>query len=101
MHRFEIWAPRGKSMAVSFQGAALPMNGPNDHGWWWLEVSEASAGMDYGYLIDDDKIVYADPRSLRQPKGVLGRSRIYDENEFRWTDHGSQAPPLWSAVIYE
>lgn len=101
MHRYEIWAPRAKSMAVSFQGAALPMNGPDDHGWWQLEVTEARAGMDYGFLIDEDKTVYPDPRSQWQPHGVHGLSRIYDQNEFSWTDDGFQARPLASAVIYE
>jgi maltooligosyltrehalose trehalohydrolase len=101
MHRFAIWAPRAKGMAVSMGGAAHPMNGPDEQGWWQLELSNAGAEADYGFLIDQDGKVYPDPRSLWQPRGAHGLSRTYDQGRFTWTDAAFQATPLPSALIYE
>src|SRR5580658_1631720 len=101
MHRFAIWAPRAKSMAVSVDGAAYPMNGPDEQGWWQLELSHAGSGTDYGFLIDQDEKVYPDPRSQAQPHGVHGLSRVYDHSRFAWTDDAFQPPPFSSSLIYE
>jgi len=111
MHCFEVWAPLPKKVAVSVNGTVppmqgppmqgRPMRGPDEQGWWRLEVDEAGAGSDYGYLIDDDERLYPDPRSEWQPDGVHGLSRLYDQNSFAWNDAGFQSPPLASGVIYE
>jgi maltooligosyltrehalose trehalohydrolase len=101
MHRFAIWAPRAQSMAVSVGGAAHAMNGPDEQGWWRLELSQAGAETDYGFLIDKDEKAYPDPRSQGQPHGVHGLSRVYDHSGFAWTDAEFQAAPLPSALIYE
>ena len=101
MHRFEVWAPRAKTLSLRLSGGTQPMNGPDEQGWWRLDVAEATAGSDYGYLIDEDAKPYPDPRSLRQPNGVHGLSRLYDQRAFVWSDARFQAPPLASAVIYE
>jgi maltooligosyltrehalose trehalohydrolase len=77
------------------------MEGPDDHGRWRAEVGSAKSGSDYGFLIDEDKKPYPDPRSRWQPQGVHGLSRIYDQKPFVWDDSTFQAPPLASAVIYE
>ncbi len=61
MHRFEVWAPLPKKVAVSVNGALRPMQGPDEQGWWRLEVDEAGAGTDYGYLIDDDEKTLSRP----------------------------------------
>jgi maltooligosyltrehalose trehalohydrolase len=82
-------------------GADLSMEGPDQHGSWSLEVSAATAGADYCYLIDEDETCYPDPRSQWQPNGVHGPSRIYDHDSFHWCDSSFQAPPLASALIYE
>jgi maltooligosyltrehalose trehalohydrolase len=101
MHRFAIWAPRAISMAVSIGGIAHPMHGPDEQGWWQLESSQAGAGTDYGFLIDQDETVYPDPRSQSQPYGVHGLSRVYDQSRFAWTDAAFQASPLARALMYE
>ncbi|WP_263358036.1 malto-oligosyltrehalose trehalohydrolase [Acidicapsa ligni] len=101
MHRFEIWAPRAKKLAVRVNSATLPMYGPDERGWWRLDIPEATAGSDYGYQIDDDSKLYPDPRSLSQPNGVHGLSRVYDQQAFVWGDANFSAPPLASGVIYE
>jgi maltooligosyltrehalose trehalohydrolase len=77
------------------------MHGPNDHGWWRLDIGEAAPGVDYCYLLDGDDMCYPDPRSLWQPYGVHGMSRLYDQGSFQWTDASFQVPPLASDVIYE
>ena len=106
MHRFEVWAPRARKLAVTVSGGALNstafvMDGPDEQGWWRLDVPAANPGSDYAYLIDDDPKPYPDPRSLHQPHGVHGLSRVYDQSEFVWSHTRFKAPPLASAVIYE
>lgn len=101
MHRFEIWAPRVKKMAVQADGAVYAMEGPDDDGWWRVAVEMAGPGTNYGFLIDDDPKPYPDPRSVWQPEGVHGLSRVYDQTAFAWTDQGFQAQAPASAIIYE
>ena len=101
MHLFKVWAPLAASISVQVDGKAYPMSGPADDGWWNLVVESAGHGTDYGFLIDKDSTVVPDPRSLWQPYGVHGLSRVYDQGAFRWSDQGFQAPPLASAIIYE
>lgn len=101
MHRFDIWAPFAKKMALHVNNAALPMQGPDEQGCWQLEVSGAGPGTDYGFLVDSDSTPYPDPRSQWQPGGVHGLSRIYDQRAFSWTDAHFQPPPLPSAILYE
>lgn len=101
MHRFEVWAPLAKSVHVRVDGVDLPMKGPDASGSWSLDVSAATAGSDYGYLLDDDQTCYPDPRSQWQPSGVHGLSRVYDQDRFAWTDGSFHARPLASAVVYE
>ena len=44
---------------------------------------------------------YPDPRSLWQPNGVHGLSRVYDNAAFPWKHSPFQPPPLPSAILYE
>jgi maltooligosyltrehalose trehalohydrolase len=101
MHEFAVWAPKAKRMTLKLGEQLLPMEGPNDHGWWRTVCMEARCGDDYAYLIDDDPTPYPDPRSLWQPYGVHGVSRFYDHRLFPWTDQRWQGPPIFGAVLYE
>lgn len=101
MHRFAVWAPQAKRLSARVAGDDRAMEGPDDRGWWWLNVSEAASGTDYGFLVDDDAKVYPDPRSPWQPNGVHALSRTYDHSNFVWSDAQFQAPPLSSSIIYE
>jgi maltooligosyltrehalose trehalohydrolase len=101
MHRFEVWAPLPKKVAVRVNSVNLPMHGPDEQGWWRLDVDDAGAATDYCYLIDDDGKCYPDPRSLWQPHGVHGMSRLYDQDSFTWSDAKFRAAPLASAIVYE
>ncbi len=101
MHKFEIWAPAAKTVALKVNNSILPMQGPDDEGWWKLDLNNAGPGTDYGYVIEGDERAYPDPRSLCQPNGVHGLSRVYDQAAFAWTNARFQPPPLSSAIVYE
>jgi maltooligosyltrehalose trehalohydrolase len=101
MHEFTVWAPRARKVAVKIGEATYPMLGPSERGWWRVAVEQAGPGTDYGFLLDDDRTAWPDPRSQWQPNGVHGASRIYDQSACRWSDGEWQAPPLSRAVIYE
>lgn len=101
MCRFEVWAPRAKKMAVRADGRAFAMQGPDDAGWWHCAVETAGPCTRYGFLIDDDPKAYPDPRSMEQPDGVHGLSRIYEQGAFAWSDEAFRSKELAEAVIYE
>jgi len=101
MHEFTLWAPRAKKVSVKLGTAMYPMTGPDQKGWWKASVDEAVPGADYAFVLDNDPVPYPDPRSLWQPEGVHGPSRIYDHATFWWSDAGFQPLPLSSAIIYE
>ncbi len=100
MHRFSVWAPQPKSVAVKVDGIVYPMQA-GEHGWWHAEVESARHGSSYAFLIEDDPRPYPDPRSEWQPDGVHGFSRVLDHGLFSWSDDHWQQPPLADAVIYE
>jgi maltooligosyltrehalose trehalohydrolase len=101
MHRFEIWAPLPEKVTVRVKDAALAMHGPDEQGWWHLDVEKAGPGTDYFYLIDGDEKCYPDPRSQWQPHGVHGMSRLYDHTSFVWNDDRFQAAPLSNGIVCE
>ena len=101
MHEFKVWAPRAAKIAVKTNLETVPMEGPSDTGWWKACVESANDGTDYIFLLDDDQTSYPDPRSLWQPEGVHGPSRVYDQRRFEWTDNTWQGPPFSGAILYE
>jgi maltooligosyltrehalose trehalohydrolase len=101
MHEFAIWAPDAKKISVKVNDSLLPMHGPDEQGWWRMPLDAAGPGTDYGFKVNQEDGVFPDPRSLWQPHGVHGLSRVYDQSAFLWSDSGFQPQPLSSAVIYE
>ncbi len=101
MHKFGVWAPRAQKMSLKIGDSVMLMNGPNARGWWTLKVAEANCGDRYAFLIDDDPTPYPDPRSLNQPDGVHGMSRLYDHSGFEWHDQLWRGSPRTGAVLYE
>lgn len=100
MHRFRVWAPAADKVRVEVAGTRHSLR-QSGGGWWEAEVEAAQPGMDYAYFLNDEDLALPDPRSLCQPHGVHGRSRIYDQSAFQWKDSGWEAPPLASAILYE
>jgi maltooligosyltrehalose trehalohydrolase len=101
MDVFTVWAPQVKKVSVKVGEEQYAMTGPDDRGWWKVSVEAAGPASDYGFLLDDDPMPYPDPRSIWQPHGVHGLSRVYDHAAFEWHDGRWQAPPLASAILYE
>lgn len=99
--KFEVWAPERKKVAVQVEDTSYPMQGPDERGWWHIDVDTSNPAIDYAFLLDDDQHPYPDPRSPHQPNGVHAASRTYDHAGFTWSDENFRAAPLSSAVIYE
>ncbi len=71
----------------------IGMHVPN----WWGADDELAPGTDYGFSIDGGEPL-PDPRSPRQPHGLLGWSRSFDP-AFDWTDEAWQGPDPRGAVL--
>lgn len=100
MHLFRVWAPFAEQVDVKI--GELPWRLSRVAGGWWeVSVSAADSGTDYGFVLNGDVTVLPDPRSLWQPYGVHGLSRLLDQAAFAWTDSEWRAPELKDAVIYE
>jgi maltooligosyltrehalose trehalohydrolase len=99
MTEFQVWAPYAKSVQLELAGRRAPMMA-GELGWWRVEVADAPAGTDYGFVLDGGGPL-PDPRSPWQPYGVHGLSRLVDHGAFVWHDRQWQAPPLSSGLVYE
>jgi len=97
---FEVWAPQCERVQVLADGTVHPMT-RDEAGWWRAEVASARPGTAYSFLLDDDPTPLPDPRSLRQPTGVHGSSRVYDMDSFIWTDRSWTGRQLAGSVLYE
>src|SRR5699024_3767899 len=97
---FSVWAPHARRVRVRVDDTDHPMT-RDGQGWWHAEATGAGPGTDYGYLLDDDPRVLPDPRSLWQPDGVHGPSRVYDHDAHDWADGAWTGRPLAGGVIYE
>jgi len=104
MTAFEVWAPAAEHVRVVLGGdddREQHQMSRGDEGWWRVEVDAAQPGTDYGFVLGDDAAVLPDPRTRWQPHGVHGRSRVYDQTAFTWTDEQWTGRTLPGAVIYE
>jgi len=99
---FRVWAPRARRVDLVLRGDERhALTGPDELGWFSVEVEGAGAGDDYAYSLDGGD-PRPDPRSPWQPDGVHGQSRLVDHAAFAWTDGGWRGgAPLAEAVIYE
>jgi malto-oligosyltrehalose trehalohydrolase len=100
MTAFSVWAPEASRVEVETAGRRHPMRPGGSPGWWQAGVPGAGHGADYAFRLDGGEPL-PDPRSLWQPSGVTGSSRVYDHSAFRWTDRGWRGGPLHGSVIYE
>jgi maltooligosyltrehalose trehalohydrolase len=100
MSAITVWAPSADTVDVEVLGERLAMERAGRAGWWQLVVPDAGHGSDYSFRIDagDPR---PDPRSVWQPDGVHGASRIYDHARFTWTDDTWRGIPLAGSVLYE
>jgi maltooligosyltrehalose trehalohydrolase len=105
---FEVWAPTADQVDV----VVGPEGGENHvtplrrrpGGWWSEEVPQARHGDDYAFVLHADGTAsepLKDPRSPWQPNGTHGRSRVYDDALFGWSDASWRGLPLAGSVLYE
>ncbi|MGI8808023.1 MAG: malto-oligosyltrehalose trehalohydrolase [Acidimicrobiales bacterium] len=102
MTSFRVWAPRARRVDLVLRGDERhALDGPDERGWYSVEVKGAGPGDDYAYSLDGGD-PRPDPRSPWQPEGVHGPSRLVDHSAFRWTDDGWLGGVLLAdAVVYE
>ncbi|MCQ4259871.1 malto-oligosyltrehalose trehalohydrolase [Stutzerimonas stutzeri] len=97
--RFRLWAPDAQSVSlVIIGGDTLPMQA-NEDGWYSVEA-EATAGTQYGFLIDDELQV-PDPASRAQSADVHDPSILVDPDAYQWRNSQWQGRPWHETVLYE
>ena len=95
-----VWAPRAERVDLVIGDQRLPMDGPDERGWF-RSLAVVEPGRSYGFSLDGGP-TRPDPRSPWQPDGVDGRSRAVDHAAFAWTDADWRGRPLTGqSVIYE
>lgn len=95
---YEVWAPQAARVEVEFKGIRKDLE-PSEGGWWGL-AQGAEHGTDYAFHVDGEG-PYPDPRTRRQPYGLLGPSRVYEHDRYTWEDQDWRGRDLRGAVIYE
>jgi maltooligosyltrehalose trehalohydrolase len=98
MREFTVWAPRARSVDLLLPDARHPMSA-GERGHWHVAV-EAAPGSPYAFSLDGGD-PRPDPRGLRLPDGPHGWSRLFDPEEFAWTDTRWAGVDLEGAVVYE
>ena len=99
--RLSVWAPTAAGVdAVLDGGRRVAMSPDEARDGWWSAAEELEAGTDYRFSLDGGE-PRPDPRSMSQPEGVNGPSRIVDPGAFAWTDAAWRAPALADALVYE
>jgi maltooligosyltrehalose trehalohydrolase len=93
-----LWAPNASTVRIRTGGRDEPMQAAAD-GWW--VGPRLAPETDYAFVLDDTDEALPDPRSRRQPEGVHGPSRSYDEAAFQWQDTAWRGRDLAAAVVYE
>src|SRR5579875_431991 len=94
-----VWAPQPNRVRLWTPGQVAEMT--RDERGWWHPPQPPAPGEDYAFLLDDDDTPLPDPRSLWQPHGVHGPSRVYDHGRFRWSDGSWTGRALPGSVLYE
>ena len=100
MTLLQVWAPAARSVAALVDRATVPLVS-GEGGWWRADAPSAVHGTDYAFVLDGDTTPLPDPRSLWQPDGVHGASRVYDQDRFDWSDGSWRGVVLQGSVFYE
>ncbi len=100
MTRFAVWAPNASAVEVEAAGECQAMEPGEGVGWWRLDLPHVGAGADYGFRLDGGDL-RPDPRTMWQPHGVHGTSRVVDHSTFAWSDSNWRGSALPGSVLYE
>ena len=99
MTTLRVWAPRAERVEVAAHDTRTAMTAGTG-GWWTADLPDLAVGKDYAFVLDGgDRL--PDPRSMHQPHGVHGPSRVVDLAAFEWTDVSWHGLPLPGGVVYE
>ncbi len=99
MTSFRVWAPLPTSVDLQLGERRLPMRREAD-GWWETDASDVPPDQDYAFVLDGGQ-PRPDPRSMWQPYGVQGPSRLLSHDAFTWHDDAWRGVPLTGSVFYE
>lgn len=101
-----VWAPDRQQVEVVITGdgartgaSSIPLKHEGG-GYFSALIPDAGAGTRYGFRLDGDDRVLADPASRFQPDGPEGLSQVIDP-AFPWTDHEWPGIGIEGQVIYE
>jgi len=94
-----VWAPDRQRVRLRARQQETDLT--RDRYGWWHGPGPLEPGTDYAFLLDEDGTPLPDPRSLWQPEGVHGPSRVYDHGAFGWTDQAWTGRALPGSVLYE
>jgi maltooligosyltrehalose trehalohydrolase len=94
---FRVWAPRAQRIELELgeERYALSTAGYGVH----ETVLAASAGVDYSYVVDGQRL--PDPCSRWQPEGLRGPSRLFDARALPASTDGFVPPRPHDLVVYE
>jgi maltooligosyltrehalose trehalohydrolase len=93
-----VWAPKAQRVRVVVGDVETELT--SDPGGWWIGA-DLPTGTDYAFRLDDDPDPLPDPASRRQPFGVHGPSRVYDQAAYVWSDDGWSGRAFDDAIVYE
>ncbi|WP_242340665.1 MULTISPECIES: malto-oligosyltrehalose trehalohydrolase [unclassified Anaeromyxobacter] len=96
--RFEVWAPKMRSVSVRIDGLEHPLHA--EPGGWFAGDLAAGDGTRYALVLEDGR-VRPDPATRRQPDGVHGASEVFDPRRYAWQDAGWRGLPQDALVLYE
>jgi len=101
--RFSVWAPRASRVRVRLtsEGEGEYELARDENGVFATTVNEATAGTEYGFVLDDNDTLVPDPVSRFQPHGVHGPSSVVDASAFSWSDGAWRGLAMRDLVIYE
>jgi maltooligosyltrehalose trehalohydrolase len=74
---------------------------PEENGYFAGLVAEAVPGTLYGFRVERQMEIFADPASRFQPLGPEGPSQVFDVKRFAWTDSAWQGVQRDGQVLYE
>ena len=104
---FRVWAPHATGVYLAgdmneWHGRSIPL-GPEDNGYWSVEVPDAHAGQEYQFVLTregGDDLWRIDPYA-RQVTNSVGNGIVYDHAAFDWSGDDFDTPVWDDLVIYE
>lgn len=98
-----VWAPGATEVELvhgSDLTSVVPLAPDESREGWWQSGIDLAPGTDYAFRVDGSP-ARPDPRSLSQPAGPHGPSRVFDPRAFSWTDGAWSGRDVRGAVVYE